>query len=42
MHIIAEARRVILRRSQVDEFAPESPKADAEEVVTETQAPFQK
>jgi len=42
MHIIGEARRVILQRRQVDEFAPESPKTDAEEAVTETQAPFQK
>lgn len=42
MHIIEEAWRVILQRRQVDEFPPESPKTDAEEVVTETQAPFQK
>lgn len=41
MHII-EAQRVILQRRQVDEFAPESLKTDAEQVVTETQAPCQK
>lgn len=41
MHVI-EAQRVILHRRQVDEFAPESPKTDAKQVVTETQAPFQK
>lgn len=35
MHIIGEAWRVILQRKQVDEFARESPKTDAEEAVTE-------
>lgn len=37
---ITEAQWVILQRRQVDEFAPESLKTDAEQVVTETQAPF--
>lgn len=41
MHII-EAQQVILQRKRVDEFAPKSPKTDAEQVVTETQTPFQK
>lgn len=39
---ITEAQWVILQRRQVDEFAPESLKTDAEQVVTETQAPFWK
>lgn len=42
MHRRGEAWRVILQRRQVDQFAPKSPKTDAEEAVTEAQAPFQK
>lgn len=36
---ITEAQWVILQRRQVDEFAPESLKTEAEQVFTETQAP---
>lgn len=39
---IMEAQQAILQRRQVDEFAPESPKTDAEQVVTETRALCQK